>query len=154
MTSKFSAPRVALAVLAAASVGLVIAALLVVSLRSEPAAPEENTPEGVVQRYLMAFEAEDVPTMQGYTRDGQSRTLCSPEPYAEQPLDVQLLRSTVGKSSATIHTRFNTRNTQFLPLLNLSSYEDSFELLKVDGTWLIDRMPWQVGLCTAEELGY
>ena len=67
---------------------------------------------------------------------------------------MQLLRSTVGESSATVRTRFNTRDAQFLPLGNLSSYEEAFELRKIDGAWLIDRMPWQVGLCTAEEMGY
>ncbi|MEF9872212.1 MAG: hypothetical protein RR778_00690 [Glutamicibacter sp.] len=154
MTSKFSAARVVLLALAAAIVALVIAALLVVSLRSAPQVHGENTPEGVVQRYLMAFEAEDLPAMQGYTVEGQSRTLCSPEPYAPQPLDVQLLRSSVEESSATVRTRFNTRDAQFLPLGNLSSYEEAFELRKIDGAWLIDRMPWQVGLCTAEEMGY
>ncbi|MGH3651923.1 hypothetical protein [Glutamicibacter sp.] len=154
MTSKFSATRVVLLALAAAIVALVIAALLVVSLRSAPEAHGENTPEGVVQRYLMAFEAEDLPAMQGFTLEGQSKTLCNPEPYATEPLDVQLLRSTVGTANATVHTRFNAGDSQFLPLPNLSSYEDAFELRKVDGTWLIDRMPWQVGLCSAEEMGY
>lgn len=154
MTSKFSAARVVLLALAAVIVALVIAALLVVSLRPAPQAHAENTPEGVVQRYLMAFKAEDLPAMQGYVMEGESRTLCNPEPYATQPLDVQLLSSNVGTASATVHTRFDSGDARFLPWPDLSSYEDAFELRKVNGTWLIDRMPWQVGLCTAEEMGY
>jgi len=154
MTSKLPAARAVLLALAAAIVALVIAALLVVSLRSAPQPYEESTPEGVVQRYLIAFEAENMQTMQDYTIDGQSRSLCNPEPYNTQPLDVQLLRSSVGTNSATVHVRFDTRDSQFLPLPDLSAYDDVFELRKINGTWLIERMPWQVGLCTEKEMGY
>lgn len=154
MTSKFSAARAVLLALAAAIVALVIAALLVVSLRSAPQPYEEITPEGVVQRYLIAFEAENMQTMQDYTIDGQSRSLCNPEPYNTQHLDVQLLRSSVGTNSATVHVRFDTQDSQFLPLPDLSAYDDVFELRKINGTWLIERMPWQVGLCTEKEMGY
>ncbi|UYQ78404.1 hypothetical protein OF385_04420 [Glutamicibacter sp. JL.03c] len=154
MTSNFSVARVVLVVVAAACVALVIAALLVVSLRPAPQAHAENTPEGVVQRYLMAFESEDLPAMRGFVLQGESRMPCNPEPYATQPLEVRLLSSTVGTADATVLTRFDTADARFLPWPDLSSYEDAFELRKVNGTWLIDRMPWQVGLCTAEEMGY
>jgi len=154
MTSNFSAARVVLVAVAAACVALVIAALLVVALRPSAPLHEESTPKGVVQRYLLAYEAGDLDAVRDYTVDGESRQLCNPESLGSGQLDIQLIRSTASGSRASVHARIEGGDSTILPLLDGSSYEDVFELRMAQDRWLIERMPWQVGLCTEKELGY
>ncbi|MFJ2618952.1 hypothetical protein [Glutamicibacter sp. NPDC087344] len=152
MTSISASPKRALIALLAVSVGLIIAALIVVSLRPTPPMHEADTPSGVVQRYLLAFQSSDLATAQTYVENGHDKQVCDTYTSSENSTQVALIREVTSDQLSTITVSMTYSEDG---LLGIDSYEsqDIFELEQINGTWLITTAPWQIGLCTAEELG-
>lgn len=134
------------------SVGLIIAALIVVSLRPTSPLREADTPAGVVQRYVLAFQSSDLPAAQKLVENGSEKQACDPYYAAGETAQVSLVReaTTEQTSTITVSMAYGSEGGLFF-----ESYEsqDIFELEKINGTWLITTTPWQMGLCTAEEMG-
>ncbi|WP_146955869.1 hypothetical protein [Glutamicibacter soli] len=152
MTSISVPAKGALIALATISVGLIIAALIVVSLRPAPPLRDADTPAGVVQRYVLAFQSSDLSAAQKLVEDGGDKQVCDPYSSGGETAQVSLVReaTTEQTSTITVSMAYGSEGGLFF-----ESYEsqDVFELKKVNGTWLITATPWQMGLCTAEEMG-
>ncbi|WP_457946602.1 hypothetical protein ACTAQI_13755 [Pseudarthrobacter sp. alpha12b] len=127
---------------------LVAVALAVVFTRGEPAPLDEASPAGVVQRYSKAVIDGDSTTARSYlTAEAKSR--CRGAYYGEpSPARVVLVSTTERTESATVVVSI-VRSSQGGPF-GPSEYEmeDSFSLLKVNGTWMIDQPPYPLMACT------
>jgi hypothetical protein len=154
MTSKFPAARAVLLALAAAIVALVIAALLVVSLRPAAQLRPENSPAGTVQRYVLAVMAQDLEQARSFVADPEQNEFCYPYPATGDIAQIDLVRQVTTEQTSSITVALGANSTGFFALLDGSSYEDQFLLEKTDNRWLITAMPWTLGLCTAQEMGY
>ena len=155
MTSYFSRVRWVLAGLAALCVALVIAALISVALR--PTAPllPPNTPEGTIQRYVMAIADGDFAEAKGYVKNSAATGLCDPYSVDSQDLNLDLVNTSVNGNGAVVTVHFVESSSAFGSLLGMGNYPETFELSKSGNEWRITSAPWQVTLCTDEEMsGY
>ena len=127
---------------------LVVVALAVVFTRGEPAALDEASPAGVVQRYSKALIDGDAATAASYlTENAKSR--CRGAYVSEPaPARVVLVSTTERTDSATVRVSI-VRSSQGGPF-GPSEYEveDAFSLLRVNGKWLIDQPPYPLVDCT------
>lgn len=129
---------------------LVTVALIVVFTRGEPAQLGADTPGGVVQRYSTAVLDGDETAAAGYLSAaalaGCDRTT-SEDPSASDDIRITLVDTTERDSSADVRVLIVTSygNGPF----GSSEYEseEAFDLVKVDGDWLIDEAPWQLTVC-------
>lgn len=154
MTS-FSAPaRRTLAVLAGAIVALAIVALIVVATRPAAQLRPENSPAGTVQRYVLAVMAQDLEQARSFVADPEQNEFCYPYPATGDIAQIDLVRQVTTEQTSSITVALGANSTGFFALLDGSSYEDQFLLEKTDNRWLITAMPWTLGLCTAQEMGY
>lgn len=128
---------------------LVVVALGVVFTRGEPAPLAGASPAGVVQRYSRAVIDGDIPGAEALLTAG-ARSRCygsySGEP---RPSRVVLISTTERTDSATVRVSI-VRSPQGGPF-GPSEYEmeDAFSLLKVNGQWMIDQVPYPLMACTA-----
>ncbi|WP_404289823.1 hypothetical protein [Glutamicibacter arilaitensis] len=153
MTSNYSRVRLSLIALAALCVGLVIAALISVALR--PAAPllAENTPEGVVQRYVMAVADADIDTAKKFVHNAEAKQLCDPLSTELRDPALSLIKTVVTNNSAEVHVNFNDDSSAaYDSFFGMSAYQDTFQLTKVGSDWKIVVAPWQINMCTDEEM--
>lgn len=153
MTSISAPAKGILITLLTLSVGLVIAALIVVSLRPTPPLSDPSTPTGVVQRYVLAFQSSDLATAQEYVQNGSDKQVCDPTAVADPTAQLKVVRETTTQDTATLTVEFDYGSDGLMSLENYS-YRDVFELRKISGSWMITAMPWTLGLCTEDELGY
>jgi hypothetical protein len=126
---------------------LVVAALAVVFSRGEPALLDESTPQGVVQRYSAAVIDGDETVATAYLTE-TARTQCVDFQRAlTDNLRVTLVSTTERASSADVRVLIVVSNGGG-PFGN-SEYEteDAFDLVKMDGKWLIGSAPWQLRVC-------
>lgn len=126
---------------------LVVVALAVVFSRGEPALLDESTTQGVVQRYSAAVIDGDETAAMAYLTD-TARTQCVDFQRASMDnLRVTLVSTTERASSADVRVLIVVSNGGG-PFGN-SEYEtqDVFDLVKMDGKWLIDSAPWQLRVC-------
>lgn len=154
MTSYSAPARRTLAVLLAAIVALVIAALIVVAMRPAPELRPADTPAGVVQRYLLALQAQNIEQARQYVENRKQDQPCYPYPESSDTAQVDLVREVTTERTSAITVALGANGTDIFALFGGSSYEDQFLLENDGGQWLITAMPWTLGLCTAEELGY
>lgn len=152
MTSISVPARGALIALVTVSVGLIIAALIVVSLRPAPPLREADNPAGVVQRYVLAYQSADLAAAQALVEDGKDKQDCINYLTEDGTAQVSLIREVTTDRSSTITVSIAYATDGALPFETYESQEN-FELKKIDGTWLITAAPWEMSLCTAEELG-
>ncbi|WP_146112474.1 MULTISPECIES: hypothetical protein [unclassified Arthrobacter] len=156
MTSNYSRVRLSLIALGALCVALVIAALISVALR--PAAPllAENTPEGAVQRYIMAIADADMDTAKNFVHNAADKQLCDPLSAELRDPEVSLIKTVITGNSAEVHVTFNDDTSAvYDSFFGMYAYQDSFQLTQVGSDWKILVAPWQVNMCTDEEmLGY
>ncbi len=134
-----------LAVLGAAVGAVVLAAILAVFLRGEPAELDAATPEGVVQRYTQAVLAGDADTALSYVVDDVADD-CDPVTVTEDRR-VTLVDASENGETARVEVRVATVYGQgpFGP----SEYETDgvFVLEGADGAWLIRSAPWELSAC-------
>ncbi|MET1044270.1 MAG: hypothetical protein ABWX59_09155 [Microbacteriaceae bacterium] len=129
---------------------LVVIALVVVFSRQDPPLRDENTPEGVVQRYSAAVIDGDEEAAAQYLSRGSDTTDAGCDPFADpttQDLRVTLVSTTERADTADVRVSIATMldSGPFGP----SSYEtdDVFDLKRTNGAWLIVRAPWQLTVC-------
>jgi hypothetical protein len=125
---------------------LVVTAIAVVFFRPDPALRGAGTPEGVVQRYAAAAIDGDERAATGYLRE-------APEPCgeweseAEENLRVSLVSTDTRGTSAEVAVSV----VSFSPggPFGSSEYEtqETFQLTKAGGSWLIDTVPWRLRVC-------
>jgi hypothetical protein len=147
MGASVGKPNRILVIILAIIAVLVVAALAVVFSRGEPALLDGSTPQGVVQRYSAAAIDGDEAAATAYLTE-TARTQCVDFQRASTDnLRVTLVSTTERASSADVRVLIVVSNGGG-PFGN-SEYEteDVFDLVKMDGKWLIDSAPWQLRVC-------
>lgn len=126
---------------------LVVAALAVVFSRGEPALLDESTPQGVVQRYSAAVIDGDEAAATAYLTETARIQCVDFQRASTDNLRVTLVATMERASSADVRVLIVVSNGGG-PFGN-SEYEtdDVFDLVKMDGKWLIDSAPWQLRVC-------
>jgi hypothetical protein len=137
-----------LAVLLAVLGLLVVTALAVVFLRPSPALRGAGTPEGVVQRYAAAVIDGDRRAAAGYLIEAPER--CRGwEGDVEENLRVSLVSTDLRGGAAEVEVSV----VSFDPGGPFGSSEfeteETFELKKTGGSWLIDTVPWRLQTCSS-----
>ncbi|NUP60229.1 MAG: hypothetical protein HOQ04_11005 [Pseudarthrobacter sp.] len=126
---------------------LVVVALAVVFSRGGPAALDEASPAGVVQRYSAAVIDGDTATADSYLSNAARATCRGSYPGAPRPARVVLISTTERTDTATVRVSL-VRTSPGGPF-GSSEYEseDAFSLLKVKGKWMIDQAPYPLMSC-------
>ncbi|MDQ0756256.1 hypothetical protein [Arthrobacter sp. B3I4] len=130
----------------AAIVALVVLALAVVFLRGEPQQLDPSSPAGVVQRYSKAVIDADPVAADAYLTDNV-RSRCANFYGNVQASRVVLLGTTERESTATVRVSIvhAAPDGPFGP----SEYaeEAAIGLVRVDGKWLINDLPYSLQTC-------
>ena len=126
---------------------LVIVSLVVVLSRGEPALRDAASPEGVVQRYAAAVIAGDDAAARRYVV-ADSLKPCDEFGRGDPgEVRVTLVSTTEREDSADVRVAIITSydGGPFGP----SEYEEEalFDLVRVDGDWMVDTAPWQFTVC-------
>lgn len=141
-------PDRTLIVILAVIAAMAIVALIVVFTRGEPAALDESTPEGVVQRYSAAVLEGDEDAASAYLVP----ELGDPcEPVGAGPVeDMRVTLASTTERDDTADVRVLITVTYEGGLLGSSDYEEEgeFDLVRADDGWLIESTPWQLTVCT------
>jgi hypothetical protein len=123
---------------------LIVASVAAVLSRGEPDLLDASTPEGVVQRYATAVIGGDDASASEFLTDDATE-LCTE--YARQPdesIRVSLADTTVFDHAADVEVTIVT--TYGAGPFGVSEYQEqaTFGLVRVDGVWKIDTVPWQL----------
>ena len=139
--------RILLAIVGVVAV-LVVVALAVVFSRGGPAPLDEASPAGVVQRYSAAVIDGDTATADSYLTDAARSTCRGSYPGAPRPTRVVLISTTERADTATV--RVSLVQTSPGGPFGSSEYEseDAFSLIKVNGKWMVDQVPYPLMSCT------
>jgi hypothetical protein len=140
--------RILIVLLGAIAV-LVVVALAVVFLRSEPEPLDETSAAGVVQRYSAAVIDGDTAAAASYLTE-EARTQCTGKfDGVPRPARVVLVSTTERAESATVTVSIVQSSGGGGPF-GPSEFEseDIFSLLKVDGAWKVDSAPYTLLSCT------
>lgn len=137
---------VLIAILVAIGV-LVLLAVIVVFSRGTPEALDASTPEGVVQLYTTAVINGDEDAAAEYLTANLREDCDRFETGMIDNVRVTLVSTTVRAESADVRVSI-TQTYQNGPFgVSESSYQDVFDLVLVDGNWLIQQTPWQFVIC-------
>lgn len=138
--------RILIAIVSAIAL-LVIVALAVVFTRGEPKVLDEATPAGVVQRYSTAVIDGDMTTADSYLTEA-ARQRCSRYFGTPQATRVVLISTSERADSATVKVSIVNSSPEGGPY-GPSEYEmeDAFSLMKVNGKWMVDRVPEPLASC-------
>lgn len=139
--------RILIAILSAIAL-LVIVALAVVFTRGEPEALDESTPQGVVQRYSTAVIDGDTATASSYLTPSAKSRCTGFRDGGPLPTRVVLISATERDNSAVV--KVSVVNSGSGGPFGPSEYEmeERFSLVKTDGAWLIDQVPYQLLVCS------
>lgn len=123
---------------------LVVASLAAVLTRGEPELLDATTPQGVVQRYAAAVIDGDEVTASGYLTDHADELCTEFQRQSEEGLRVALATVDTFDHSADVEVTITT--TYGSGPFGMSEYTEDglFELVLVDGDWMIDTAPWQL----------
>lgn len=126
---------------------LVLVALAVVFTRGAPEPLDPSTPEGVVQAYSAAVIDGDEDSAAAFLTAEASVDCSTVEHGPLNNLRVVLVSTTVRTNSADVVVSLVTSydNGPF----GASEYEveSAFDLVVVDGAWLIKNAPWELTVC-------
>jgi hypothetical protein len=127
---------------------LVGVSLAVVFARGEPEVLDADTPEGVVQRYAAAVISGDETAAQEYL---VPEVVASCERFGDLQTDnlrVVLVETTERDTSADVRVSIVT-TYEGNGLFGSSEFasERTFDLVTVDGVWLIETSPWELAVC-------
>ena len=128
---------------------LVLVALIVVFTRGQPAPLDAGTPGGVVQRYSAAVLAGDEELAAEYLTEDALADCDGSSPSITEDIRVTLLGTEERASSADVRVSIVTSYDDGLFGPNEYTADDTFDLVAVDGDWLIDQAPWQLMVCPA-----
>ncbi len=147
MNSSVSKPDRTLIAILVVIVIVVIVALVTVLSRPTPELLDANTPEGVVQRYSTAVLAGDEAAAAEFLSSAaRDRCAVLESPYTDQ-LRVSLNETTVRADSADVDVSIVTTYQDGPFGSSESETRAVFNLVKVDGDWLIDTAPWELTVC-------
>lgn len=141
-------PDRTLIVILAVIAALAVVALIVVFTRGEPAALDESTPEGVVQRYSAAVLEGDEATASEYLVP-ELADPCVPTVTGPSD-DMRVTLASTTERDDTADVRVLITVTYEGGLFGSSDYEEEgeFDLVRADGDWLIESTPWQLAICS------
>ncbi|MDT0180333.1 hypothetical protein Q9S36_08950 [Microbacterium sp. ARD31] len=125
---------------------VVVVALIVVFTRGGAAQFDEDTPEGVVQRYSQAVVEGDTRTALEYLPPDVAE-YCERVTPGTEDRRVTLLQTTERDDSARVEVLIAT--VYGTGPLGSDEYETEgvFELVAADGGWLIETAPWELAIC-------
>jgi hypothetical protein len=126
---------------------VVVIALIAVFVRREPVQYDENTPEGIVQRYSQAVADGDIDTALGYLVPEVADD-CDLIPTNTQDRRVTLLDTAEREDTATVEVLVVT--VYGSGPLGSDEYESegAFNLVKDGDAWLIRTAPWELVVCS------
>jgi hypothetical protein len=129
---------------------LVAVALAAVFLRGQPELLDEGTPAGVVQRYAAAVLDGDEAAAAGYLAERSGRQCSSPtDRRTAGGMRVTLVSTTERDTSADVRVAISISNGTGPFGSEEYETEDVFDLVKVNGRWLVETAPWQLTICPA-----
>lgn len=139
--------RLTITALIAGVVLVVVIATIVVLTRGGPTSFDADTPEGVVQRYSQAVVDGDATAARALLTREVSDS-CEQLPLDAGKLRLTLLQTTE-RDDDTARVRVLVATIYGSGPLGADEYEseDAFDLVKVDGDWLISVTPWQLAVC-------
>lgn len=148
MTETAGRTRVLLIALVSGVVLVVVIALIAVFARGGTTQLDESTPEGVVQRYAQAVVDGDAQAARGYLVPELADDCDRVSPSSDD-VRVTLLESTERDESARVRVLIVT--VYGTGPLGPDEYESEevFDLVEVDGEWLIETTPWQLAVCVS-----
>jgi len=128
---------------------LVLVALIVVFTRGQPAQLDAGTPGGVVQRYSAAVLDGDEELAAEYLTEDALADCDGSSSAITEDIRVTLLGTEERASSADVRVSIVTSYDDGLFGPNEYTTDDTFDLVTVDGDWMIDQAPWQLMVCPA-----
>lgn len=142
--------RLTLAALIGGVVLVVVIALIAVFARGGAAPLDPATPEGVVQRYSQAVVDGDTQTALTYVVP-EVADACVRRFVSDEDARITVLETT--ERDDTAHVRVLIVTVYGTGPLGADEYEaeSSFDLVKVDGDWLVEVAPWRLAVC--DEMG-
>ncbi|MEN8582107.1 hypothetical protein B1A87_005975 [Arthrobacter sp. KBS0703] len=147
MSAPAGRPDRILIVILSVIAGLVVLALAAVFFRGQPEPLSADTPAGVVQRYAEAVLDGDEAGAASYLAESSGRQCGPVDSVSTRSLRVTLLSTTERPDSADVHVVLTVSNGNG-PFGNPEyETEDVFDLVKVNGKWLVKTAPWQLTVC-------
>lgn len=129
---------------------LVTVALIVVLTRGTPEQLDADTPEGVVQRYSAAVIAGDERGAAEYLSPDAAE--CDAfESETTDNLRVSLVSTTERDDTADVRVSITTIYENGPFGIDEQEFQDDFDLVRVDGDWLIEGAPWPLNICRVLE---
>ncbi len=132
---------------------LVLVSVLVVLTRGAPKPLDPSTPAGVVQGYVTAVIGHDAARAGALLTPGAARKCTPNEPFVSdstRDLRVTLLATTERDDTATVDVTLSTARVSGPFDSPEYTSDDSFELARVSGRWLITSVPWRLETCFPE----
>lgn len=126
---------------------LVVVALAVVFSRGTPELLDPSTPEGTVQRYATAVLAGDEKTAARYLSQTALDSCDRVERPSADNVSISLVSSTIRDDTADVKVSITTSYGS--GPFGASDYETDgvLDLVRTDGSWLIDNAPWELTIC-------
>jgi len=126
---------------------LVVVALIAVFSRGTPGMLDADTPEGVVQRYSAAVIDGDELTAAEYLTPGAVEDCEDYGSDGSESMRVTLVSTTERDASADVRVSITTTYGSRPFGVSESEFVDEFDLVTIDGVWLIDTAPWPLTIC-------
>jgi len=126
---------------------LVIVALVVVLTRGTPEPLDADTPEGVVQLYSTAVIAGDERGAAEYLSPDIADDCDTLESESTDNLRVTLVSTTERDDTADVRVSITTIYENGPFGIDEQEFEDDFDLVRIDGDWLIEGVPWPLTVC-------
>ncbi len=142
----------------AAGIALLVIVSIVVALAKGGEAPllDESTPEGIVQRFLLAVEDKEYAKAHGYLsarlQEGcpisQIRETLRWREDNSREMRVEMLEKEAVEGGK-MQVRVRVTEVNVSPPFGVNEYhhDELYILVQEDGAWRIDEPPWPVGYC-------
>ena len=147
-----------LVAIAAVVVALILVSVVVALVNPRDVAETlpENTPEGIVQRFILALEDEDYSLAHGYLSDELKKS-CSVESardaaqwFVEESRDRRVALLDKGEmSGGKMRVRVRVTEVNVSPPfgVNENSYQERYILVQEAGEWRFAELPWPIDWC-------
>ncbi|SEN85103.1 hypothetical protein E3O25_08810 [Cryobacterium sp. TMT1-3] len=126
---------------------LVLVSLVVVFTRGAPETLDPTTPEGVVQAYSAAVIDGDEAAVAAFLTEDAAVGCSQGERGPTDNLRVVLVSTTVRPDSADVIVSLVTSYDDGPFGASEYEFESNFDLVRVDGDWLIAQAPWELTIC-------
>lgn len=130
---------------------LVVVALAVVFLRGTPAPLDSGSPEGVVQAYSAAVIDGDTTAAGAFLAQDLQNNCDRVDNGIMGGIRVTLVSTKLGADTARVRVSVVT-NDNGGPFGGMGySADDTFVLVKEQGSWAIETTPWQLTICVSNK---